>query len=62
MPQKHDKPQKDKNALILEKIKNITENDIIEQSLTEPDTLILTKKELSGMQLATERKNGKEDS
>jgi len=54
--------EKMKSESDLEKIKNTTEKDIIEQSLADPDTPILTKKELSEMQLATERKNGKENS
>ncbi len=54
--------EKMKSESDLEKIKNTTEKDIIEQSLADPDTPILTKKELNEMQLATERKNGKEDS
>ncbi len=54
--------KKMKSESDLEKIKNTTEKDIIEQSLADPDTPILTKKELNEMQLATERKNGKEDS
>ena len=45
----------------LEKIKNTTEKDIIERSLADPDTPILTKEELNEMQLASERKNGKEN-
>ncbi len=54
--------EKMKSESDLEKIKNTTEKDIIEQSLADPDTSILTKKELSEMQLASERKNGKENS
>jgi len=54
--------EKMKSESDLEKIKKTTEKDIIEQSLADPDTPILTKKELSEMKLATERKNGKENS
>jgi len=54
--------EKMKSESDLEKIKSTTEKDIIEQSLADPDTPILTKKELSEMQLASERKNGKKDS
>ncbi len=57
-----DELEKMKSESDLEKIKNTTEKDIIEQSLADPDTPILTKKELSEMQLASERKNGKKDS
>ena len=54
--------EKMKSESDLEKIKSTTEKDIVEQSLADPDTPILTKKELSEMQLASERKNGKKDS
>lgn len=54
--------EKMKSESDLEKIKNTTEKDIIKQSLADPDTPILTKKELSEMQLATEKKNEKKDS
>ncbi len=54
--------EKIKSESDLEKIKSTTEKNIIEQSLSDPDTPILTKKELSEMQLASERKNGKKDS
>ena len=54
--------EKMKSESDLEKIKSTTEKDIIEQSLADPDTPILTKEELSEMQLASERKNGKKDS
>ena len=54
--------EKMKSESDLEKIRNTTEKDIIEQSLADPDTPILTKKELSEMQLASERRNGKKDS
>ncbi len=54
--------EKMKSESDLEKIKNTTEKDIIEQSLADPDTPILTKKELSEMQLASERKNGNKNS
>ncbi|HHI91932.1 MAG TPA: hypothetical protein ENK04_00210 [Gammaproteobacteria bacterium] len=53
--------EKMKSESDLEKIKNTTEKDIIERSLADPDTPILTKEELNEMQLASERKNGKEN-
>ncbi len=57
-----DELEKMKSESDLEKIKNTTEKDIIEQSLSDPDMPVLTKEELSEMQLASERENGKKDS
>lgn len=45
----------------VKKFKATTEKDIIEQSLADPDTPILTDKELKEMKPAKERKNGKKD-
>lgn len=41
------------------KFDETTEKDILEQSLSDPDTPILTDKELQEMKLAKDRKNGK---
>lgn len=57
-----DELEKMKSESDLEKIKNTTEKDIIEQSLSDPDMPVLTKEELSEMQLASERENEKKDS
>jgi len=54
--------KKMKSESDLEKIKSTTEKDIIEQSLADPDMPILTKEELSEMELASERKNERKDS
>ncbi len=53
--------EKMKSKSDLEKIKSTTEKDIIEQSLADPDTPILTKEELREMKLASERKNEERD-
>ncbi len=41
------------------KFDDTTEKDILEQSLADPDTPILTQKELREMKLAKDRKNEK---
>jgi len=56
-----DELKKMKSESDISKINATTEKDIIEQSLADPDTPILTDKELKEMRLATERKNGKKD-
>ncbi len=56
-----DELKKMKSESDIGKIKATTEKDIIEQSLADPDTPILTDKELKEMRLTTERKNGKKD-
>ncbi len=41
------------------KFDETTEKDILEQSMSDPDTPILTEKELKEMKPASERKSGK---
>ena len=53
--------RKMKSETDIEKFDSTTEKDILEQSLADPDTPILTKKELKEMKPAKERKNGKKD-
>ena len=43
----------------IKKFKATTEKDILEQCMADPDTVILTDKELKEMKPARERKDGK---
>jgi len=54
--------RKMKSETDIKKFNETTDKDILEQSIADPDTPILTKKELKEMKLAKERKNGKKDS
>lgn len=51
--------KKMKSKSDIKKFKETTEKDILEQSIADPDTPILTDKELKEMKPAKERKNGK---
>lgn len=53
--------RKMKSKTDVKKFNSTTEKDILEQSLADPDTPILTKKELKEMKPAKERKNEKKD-
>lgn len=50
-----------KSKTDVKKFNSTTEKDILEQSLADPDTPILTKKELKEMKPAQARKNEKKD-
>ncbi|MBI3561181.1 MAG: hypothetical protein HY080_05630 [Gammaproteobacteria bacterium] len=52
--------RKMKSRSDVKKFKDTTEKDILEQSMKDPDTPILTDKELKEMKPAKERKRGKE--
>ncbi len=53
--------KKMKSETDIKKFNETTDKDILEQSIADPDTPILTKKELEEMKLAKERKNEKKD-
>lgn len=53
--------RKMKSQTDIEKFKATTEKEILEQSLADPDTPVLTEKELKEMKPAKERKDGKKD-
>ena len=53
--------EKMKSKSDIKKFKDTTEKEILEQSMADPDTPILTDKELREMRPAKERKNGKKD-
>lgn len=53
--------EKMKSKSDIKKFKATTEKDILEQCMADPDTPILTDKELKEMKLSRERKNGKKD-
>jgi len=53
--------RKMKSETDVKKFNETTEKDILEQSIADPDTPILTKKELKEMRPAKERKHGKKD-
>jgi uncharacterized protein (UPF0147 family) len=53
--------RKMKSRTDIEKFKATTEKEILEQSLADPDTPVLTEKELKEMKPAKERKDGKKD-
>ncbi len=53
--------EKMKSESDIKKFKGTTEKDILEQCMADPDTPILTDKELKEMRPAKERKNGKKD-
>ena len=54
--------KKMKSKSDIKKFKETTEKDILEQSIADPDTPILTDKELKEMRPAKERNHGKKDS
>ena len=53
--------KKMKSKSDIKRFKETTEKDILEKSIADPDTPILTDKELKEMRPAKERKNGKKD-
>jgi len=48
-----------KSKTDIDKFNSTTEKDILEQSIADPDTPILTDKEIKEMKPAKDRKNGK---